>query len=127
MFVADFFRLVDYEHDFAVASQAGADFFVGRVWGEAAGIAHRRAVYALALPETTLSAPEAPQAKDREFHIAWKWAQQRVAVDVVLFRYLQRRFAPGQGLLCSRHFVFIHQDFRAQDHEPIPLFRWDNC
>jgi hypothetical protein len=62
-FDADLLRVVHHQHHFAVAGQAGADFFVGRVGCEAAGVADHGADPAL-LPEAALGAPETAQAED---------------------------------------------------------------
>ncbi|MOA37617.1 hypothetical protein D3C78_1592260 [compost metagenome] len=115
-FITDFCRLVDHQHHFGVAGQARADFFIRRVRRKAAGVTHRRTDHAFALPELALRAPEAAEAEDREIHVHGKRAQQGRVVDEVFFRHAHRRFTARQGLFLSREHVFVHQDFRAQDH-----------
>jgi hypothetical protein len=66
-----------------VAGQARADFFVGRVRREAAGVTDHGADHAFTLPEPTLRAPETAQAEDGELDVAGERAQQRVVVDEV--------------------------------------------
>ena len=117
VFVFHFGLVIHHQHHFAVAGQAGADFFVGRVRREAAGVADHAADHAVALPELALGAPEATQAEDRETDVIQEGPQQRVAVDEVGFRQGHRGFAARQSLFCSRKHVFIHQNFRAQDHD----------
>ncbi|MNZ60899.1 hypothetical protein D3C78_789750 [compost metagenome] len=105
-----------------MAGQARADFFVGRVGGEAAGIADHGADHAFTLPEAPLGTPEATQAKDRKVDVLEERPEQwGVFEDKVLLGQGHRGFAARQGLFRSRQDVFVHQDFRAQDHEPIPL------
>ncbi|MCY1442681.1 hypothetical protein D9M71_590600 [compost metagenome] len=122
LFVADLVLVEHHQHHFGVAGQARADFFVGRVGGEAAGIADHGADHAFTLPEAPLGTPEAAQAKDRKVDVLEERPEQwGVFEDKVLLGQGHRGFAARQGLFRSRQDVFVHQDFRAQDHEPIPL------
>ena len=117
-FVADLVLVIHHQDHFGVAGQARADFLVGRVGGEAAGITHRRADHAFTLPELAFRAPEAAQAEDRELHVADEGTQHvLVLIDEVFLRYGDRGFAAGQGLFFSWEHVFVHQNFRAQDHD----------
>src|ERR1700733_3766402 len=66
--VGNLFWIVDHEHDFVVAGAAGADFLVGRVRRQTAGIADRGDVDAVAeLPETALRSPKTAQPEHRRF------------------------------------------------------------
>ncbi|MNL49670.1 hypothetical protein D3C87_1726250 [compost metagenome] len=73
--VADFFRLVDHEHDFGVPGQARADFFISRIRRETTGIPHHGADYAFTLPEATLRPPKATQAEDCKVDIGGERTQ----------------------------------------------------
>jgi acetolactate synthase regulatory subunit len=58
------------QNHLVVSGPAGADILVCRVRGLACGVAYRRCVHALRLPELSLGAPEAAQAEHRLFRVA---------------------------------------------------------
>ncbi|MNT40401.1 hypothetical protein D3C72_1767120 [compost metagenome] len=125
LLVADLGLVIHHQHHFGVAGQPRADFFVSRVWGEAAGVTHNRADHAVALPEAAFRTPETAQAKDRELDVLEEWTQQRgVFEDKVLLRQVHRGFAARQSLFFSREHVFVHQNFRAQNHDQSSQSGW---
>ena len=100
-----------------MAGEARADFFISRVGRKAAGVTDHGADHAVALPELAFRAPETAQAEDCKADVIQERAQQWVAVDEVRFGQLHRGFTARQSLFLSRQHVFVHQNFRAQDHD----------
>ncbi|MCY1179120.1 hypothetical protein D9M73_195010 [compost metagenome] len=124
-FVADLGLVIHHQHHFGVTGQARADFFVGRVRCETAGVADHGADHAFTLPEAALRAPEAAEAEDREVDIFEERAEQGgVFKHKVLFRQGHRGFAARQSLFFSREHVFVHQNFRAQNHDQSSQSGW---
>src|SRR5215204_2407258 len=60
--VGDLLRIEDDEHGFGIPGSSAADLLVGRVRCEGTGVADRRRVNAVDLPEFTLGPPEAAEA-----------------------------------------------------------------
>jgi len=81
-----------------VAGQARADLFVGRVRGNAAGIADRGAVHARLVPELALGAPEAAQ-READLLQAGETVLQRVAVHEVLVAVQRQRLVAARQRL----------------------------
>ncbi|MOA06358.1 hypothetical protein D3C78_1259890 [compost metagenome] len=103
-------RIVDHPHHFGVPGHAGADFLVGRVGREAAGVARGRHPHPRLLPQAPLGAPEAAQA---ELHFLESFGErrlQRVAVHVVLFRHRHRAVASRQRLRGAGQLELVGED-----------------
>jgi len=60
LLVAGLGRVEHDQHDLGVPGPAGADLLIGRIGGEAPGVAGGGGVDPLGLPELALGAPEAP-------------------------------------------------------------------
>ena len=82
---------------------AAAHLFVGRVRGEAAGVAHRRRVDARRLPEHLLGAPEAAHTEHGLLEALRERRAQRRAEHGVAIRNLDRLGAARQCLRVINH------------------------
>ena len=61
LLVAHALRVEDDEHGLVVTGAAGAHLFIGRVWGEPAGVADRGHDHTGDVPEPLLGTPEAAE------------------------------------------------------------------
>ena len=98
----DFGGVEDDLDDLGMAGAAGADFFVGRVRGDAAGIADTGQPDALGLPEDPLGAPEAAEAENGRLVSGRGVGLDRAAVDEMGRGGRDRPGAAGQGGVTGR-------------------------
>ena len=97
--IGDFLRVIGDQHRLGVSRPAAAGLLVGRVRGEAAGIADRGDINALAgLPEFALGAPEAAHAENGGLDPGGVGALQRVSVYEMLCGGGDRLRAARQGV-----------------------------
>src|SRR5690606_13614701 len=93
-FVADFARVIDDAHHFAVPGAPTAHFFVRGIRRAACSVAGRGAVDAGRFPEAPFCAPEASEAEHREAHAFRERGRQAGAVYGVRLRNTDWRAAP---------------------------------
>src|SRR5215213_50279 len=87
-----YFRWVeDHQHRLGVAGLTAASLSVGRVRGKAAGVADRRRVDPLALPELPLGAPETAKPENRRLETIREGRLQRRAEHFMTVRNRERR------------------------------------
>ncbi len=82
-FIGCLLRIKHDEHHFRMTGFAAADFFVGCIRCEAAGVAYRCGVNPRQFPEHTLNAPETAHGKNRLLQTLGKGAFQRVTQHAV--------------------------------------------
>ena len=99
---SDFGGVEDDLDDLGMAGAAGADFFIGRVRGDAASIADTGQPDALGLPEDALGAPEAAEAEDGGLVSGRGVRLDRAAVDEMGRGGRDRPGAAGQGGVTGR-------------------------
>src|SRR5690606_30449546 len=90
---------------FGMSGLAGADFLVGWVRGESAGIANECAPHAIHLPIESLSAPETTEGEGSCLHPFGEWWLNTIAIDGVVLRHFEDiSIAPGKRGFGGGHF-----------------------
>jgi hypothetical protein len=97
-------RGIEYdEHGFGMSRPSAAHLFVGGVGRVSADVACRRGVDAVEFPEALFRAPETAHRDDRELKPFGKRRVDRVTVDVVGIRHVERLRPAGQGSVGCDH------------------------
>ena len=99
-----------------MAGQPGAGLLIGRVGGDAAGIADRRHPDAFGLPEQALGAPEAAEAEHSRLQPVGIGTLERPLRDEMLGRGRDGTVAAGQRLAGLRQIELLVQHVAQEEH-----------
>src|SRR5215211_6229675 len=109
--VGDLIRAIGDQNRLGVPGPPAADFLVGGVRSEAAGVAHRRGVDAGRLPEVALGAPEAAHPEDDGLHALGEGRLERSAEHEMGVRHRKRAdLAAGEGVGGGGHVGLVTEE-----------------
>ena len=113
-------RVMDHEHRLGMPGQPRTDLLIGRIGGNAAGVANGGGEHPFGLPEQALRPPKTAHAKNRLAHAVRVRANERAAIDEVLAGNRHALSAARQRPLGGRQ-----PQLELESHQPISL-RWNS-